>query len=317
MTADTSVVKTNRSWVRDALRWLLAAVIIVFLVQRLARDWPQVRESIAHLKWMWLAVGSLPGLAYFFFRVVAWQRALESVGVPSKYWAAGKVWMNSEIIRYIPGNVWSVVGRVAMAPRLGAEKVAVFSSMVLEALALIMTATGLSALMLIAYPYYLFTGRAIVLVAIAMLCGLVSVRSISRWSVALVYRIVRKKDKIPATSGLGRSFVWMAVAWLSFAVFQVCTAKALGLQMRDITDVAVVSGVFLVSWLVGYLSFITPSGLGVREAVLAFLLAPFMGAGAAVLLAVLSRAVMILIEVIALGIVNVVASSRENNPQPS
>lgn len=318
MTTDTPpAVKKSRSLLRDMLRWALAVVIIVFLVQRLAHDWPTVRDSFDHLAWSWLAVGAIPGIGYFFFRIIAWQRALESVGVRAGYWPVGTVWMNGEIIRYIPGNVWSVVGRVAMAPRLGAERVAVFSSMVLEALALIVTAAGLSALMLIGYPDYLFTGRGALLVLAAFLCMLVGVRTVTQRLVALVYRMVRKKDRIPATSGIGRAFVWMSLAWLVFAAFQVCTVKALGLPLYDPTDVVVLAGVFLLSWLVGYLSFITPSGLGVREAVLAFLLAPFMGAGEAILLAVVSRVVMIIIEVVALGIVNAVGRMRTQAPQPS
>jgi len=317
MTTDAPAVKNSRSLLRDVLRWSLAAIIIFFLVQRLAHDWPTVRDSIDHLAWSWLALGSISGLGYFLFRIVAWQRALGSVGVRARYWAVGKVWMNGEIIRYIPGNVWSVVGRVAMASQLGAEKVAVFSSMVLEALALIVTAAGLSALMLIGYPGYLFAGRSALLVAGAVLCLAVSLQPVACWLVGLVYHIVRKKDQVPATAGLGRSFVWMTLAWLVFAVFQVCTVRALGLPLRDVADVVVLSGVFLLSWLVGYLSFITPSGLGVREAVLAFLLAPFMGTGEAILLAVVSRVAMIIIEVIALGIVNVIARSRGATSQPS
>ncbi len=310
MTTDTPAAKGSRSLVREVLRWTLAAAIIFFLVQRLVHDWPSVRDSFDHLAWSWLVLGSVPGLGYFFFRIIAWQRALESVGVRARYWPVGKVWMNGEIIRYIPGNVWSVVGRVAMAPKLGIERVVVFSSMVLETFALIVTAAGLSALMLIGYPDFLFPGRGALLVIAALLCVLMSFRSISHWFVTMVYRIVRKKDRVPATGGLGRSFIWMSLAWLVFATFQVCTVKALGLPLNDSTDAVVLAGVFLLSWLVGYLSFITPSGLGVREAVLAFLLAPFMGTGEAILLAVVSRVAMIVIELVALAIVNAVARSR-------
>lgn len=296
----------RRSPFREAARWLLAAAIVVFLVLRLAHDWPTVRETLRHMSYAWLAVACIPGLVYFIARIVAWQRALSSVGVQAPYWKVGKVWMNGEIIRYIPGNLWSVVGRVAMAPQLATTRVTVFSSMVLEMLALVMTAAGLSAAMLIGYPRFLFPGRGIVLVCGVLLCAIVSIRPVARGIVRLVYRIARKHDQVPQVAGLGRAFIWMTVAWMMFTLFQLATAWAVGPE-PDAHHLVSIGGAFMASWLIGYLSFITPSGLGVREAVLAWLLAPFMGAADAILLAVMSRVIMIVVEVIALGIVNMVA----------
>ena len=38
------------------------------------------------------------------------------------------------------------------------------------------------------------------------------------------------------------------------------------------------AGIFSLSWVIGFLAFITPSGLGVREGAMALLLAPFIPA---------------------------------------
>lgn len=59
---------------------------------------------------------------------------------------------------------------------------------------------------------------------------------------------------------------------------------------------------FSVSWLVGYLSFLTPAGLGVREAALAFLLRPWLPAPLSLVVAVLARLVWIASELTLFGL---------------
>lgn len=56
---------------------------------------------------------------------------------------------------------------------------------------------------------------------------------------------------------------------------------------------------FCLSWIIGFLSFLTPAGLGVREGALAFLLQPSFPLFAAAALALLSRVWWILGDVLA------------------
>lgn len=60
---------------------------------------------------------------------------------------------------------------------------------------------------------------------------------------------------------------------------------------------------FPASWLIGFLSVITPGGLGVREAALYFMLAPVTSQGMAVVLAVWSRIVMLVSESLSVGLI--------------
>jgi hypothetical protein len=70
---------------------------------------------------------------------------------------------------------------------------------------------------------------------------------------------------------------------------------------------------FPASWLIGFLSLITPGGLGVREAALYFMLAPVTATGMAVVLAVWSRIVMLLSESLSVGIVFLVTRKSLRN----
>ena len=75
--------------------------------------------------------------------------------------------------------------------------------------------------------------------------------------------------------------------WLAYG----CGLYLLGLSIHPLplTAIPALVGIFAIAWVVGFLSFITPSGLGVREGVLGYLLSSLMPLPVALLLALLAR----------------------------
>ncbi|MDE0018640.1 MAG: hypothetical protein OXU51_20840 [Candidatus Poribacteria bacterium] len=57
----------------------------------------------------------------------------------------------------------------------------------------------------------------------------------------------------------------------------------------DASEIIIVTGIYAVAWIIGFLSFLTPSGLGVREGVLSLLLTTILPPATATLVALLSR----------------------------
>ena len=76
------------------------------------------------------------------------------------------------------------------------------------------------------------------------------------------------------------------------------------------THMVLISSAFVASWLVGYLSFITPGGLGVREGALVILLTGILGPGEAGFLALVSRFLWMLAETGCSAIIMLAPSTR-------
>lgn len=303
---------TGKGWIREFLRWGIVVLVFIFLSRRIEADWPTVAAVVSRIRWEWIVVSFIPGLAYFWLRSVTWHRLLGSLGVRTDRLTAWNIWMKAEVVRYIPGYVWSVLGRMAQAGRVGTSRTNVFTSMVLEALLLVASCVGLSAVLLIGYPQYQWPGRTAVLIIVALASLVVTLRPVSNRLVQLLQRVLRR----PATPIVGSSapaFASISVSWLMFAVFQVLVVKALGLAPAS--EFITIAGVFLISWLLGYLSFVAPSGLGVREAFLIALLRPFMAAPEAVAVAAVSRVSMIVVEVFVLGLVHLLARRSGRDAQ--
>jgi len=287
---------SRRSIVREAVRWTLAAAILWFLGSRLAQDWPTVRPALGQLRWEWALASLLPGVAYFLFRITAWRSVLVSLNVRPKWSAAGRIWMNGEIIRYIPGNLWSIVGRVAQYGSLGTSRTTVFASMVIETLVLLLGSVGVSAIGLLPYAAFDFPGRTWGLIAIAAISALAISRRPLRLLVRFIERVLRRREPIALTGPVFRAYALMILSWVAFALFQLMMTISVNVSI-DGSDAVAMCGVFTLSWLLGYVSFLTPSGLGVREAALVWLLRPYVDTGTAVLIAVVSRVAMMIVEV--------------------
>ncbi|MBI4090389.1 MAG: flippase-like domain-containing protein [Candidatus Kerfeldbacteria bacterium] len=305
---------TGKRWIREFLRWGIVVLVFVFLWRRVAADWPTVGTVVSRISWPWLVGSFIPGLTYFWLRAVTWHRLLGSLGVQTNRLTAWNIWMKAEVVRYIPGYVWSVLGRMAQAGRVGTSRTNIFASMALEAMLLVSSCAGLAAVLLIGYPQHQWPGRTAVLVAVALASLVMTLRPVSSGLVHLLQRLLRRPTT-PIVGSHAPAFVLMTLSWLMFAVFQLFVAQALGVVMA--ASLVTLAGVFLLSWLLGYLSFVAPSGLGVREAFLLSLLAPLMSVPEAVAVAAVSRVSMIVVEVLVLGLVHVLARRSARDAQPS
>ncbi|MFH0818523.1 MAG: lysylphosphatidylglycerol synthase domain-containing protein [Patescibacteria group bacterium] len=293
----------KRSWLRIALQWALALLVLWFVFRRLGGDWPTIRPKLHQIGWGWLLVSILPGLAYFFLRAEAWRRILAGWQLHPPFLRTFSVWAKAEALRFVPGTVWAVVGRITQAQQLGTTKTICTASIVVEAVLMVcsagLLATGLAlgVLQQVIIPSWL----VIVIFCSAVLLSLGTFfQKPLAGIVRLFHRLLRREGESAGYALKGAvSYGILLLAWISFAAFQVLVARAFGFANTG-SSVAIFSVAFLASWLLGYVTVFAPSGLGVREAVVAALLSPVVGAPSALFLAAVTRVALIVIELIAL-----------------
>jgi glycosyltransferase 2 family protein len=92
-----------------------------------------------------------------------------------------------------------------------------------------------------------------------------------------------------------------AIGWIIYgAAFALFIHSVVGVELESVLPLA---GVNALSFLVGYLVFLPPAGLGAREGVMAVLLRPFAPVAIAAVLAVLARLWTVAAELLAAGLV--------------
>lgn len=218
--------------------------------------------------------GALWGAVYFAGLALCWTLLLRTMGGAARavpLAAGAHIWLSTMLARYVPGNVWHIVGRVALADRLGVSRGQVMASATVEQLLTLMGALALFGLSL---P--LWRGgagpEAWLLLLVPAGLALLHPRALGAMMAWAALRLGRPELAWPY------AYPTMLGMLGAYAVANLAAGAALYVIVGALAPVgpgqaAFLAGVAALSWAVGYLSFLTPSGLGVREAALAALLA--------------------------------------------
>lgn len=309
-------------------RWLGIVVSIIVLVAWGAFLSTQL-EALRRYPWqvspLAFVAGILLGALYFAGLAWCWALLLQSVrGQPPKDtdptlphtegtraqrfivgWGfiagAIRVWLLSMITRYIPGNIWHILSRVAMADMLGVEKTQVLTSASIEQ---VMTILGALALVGITLPFWgivpTLESWLLLLLPIGML--LLHPRIMGG---VLGWAAVRLRRPELAWHYTYLDIIWLlldytiATLWASLSLYVLLW----GLTPVSLSHMPLVVGASALAWVVGYLSFLTPSGLGVREAALVALLAQIYPVPVAIVASLLFRLAATLGEMLAVLVV--------------
>lgn len=156
----------------------------------------------------------------------------------------------SDLAKYLPGSIWHFVGRVGYYRALDMPTQIITKAMLQENFWLIVSATLASGLLLL-FGYGSWWGFIIlpIWVAILYLWG----RHMPLGSILIAV--------------MTQLLMWVLIG-LSFAVLLPYSL--------DLSLGMVVSGAFVLSWLVGFLAIFAPGGIGVREVVLIAILLPLL-----------------------------------------
>lgn len=185
----------------------------------------------------------------------------------------------ANLIRYIPGNVLGMGARVLFATALGVPKSVSATSLLTEGV------------------YLLFSSGALALLflrpALAPL-GLIAAPAV----VAGLARLLQGRPAVPTPRQAAAITVGAYSFGLGLGLALVAFASAAHLALPVRTAI----GVFGLAWFLGYVSLLTPSGLGVREGAIVIALSPTLGPAAATFLSLTSRLAIVLAELlVALG----------------
>ena len=232
-------------------------------------------------------------LFFFLIRAVAWTKILELYG-ESKRETFKSIFLYSaaETKRYIPGNIFSFISRIQKFSSVTLPKKTIITALALEAFVMVLSA------LLISLPAifelsnlndYLFALHLVLIASFVFLILLY--KNVFRLK-SLFRRIFPKRSLFDYINVILLS----ALAWTFFGLANFFFMVAL--FPSDPNLILKLSSIFVLAWLVGYLSFIAPMGLGVREAVLVYLLAPTIPLYAGATIAVFTRLQFVLSEVI-------------------
>ena len=287
--------ETSRSGVMAAIQravgWLRAhrrltqivvvALILVFLGLGVRSSWTKISDFQWHVQWPLLITALILFIAQELSYGLIWRGILRRLGSQLHLIDSERIYLSAEFVRYIPGNVWHVLARVLGAESRGVPKAIGLASMVIELATKITSAALVFAISLLFWPDVSGLTQLIprdVIVGIGVLgVPLLLVGLHPRLLQALLNRGLRLVRREPVALALRyRDILTITVYW---ALSWVVAGVGFYLLVRSLTDapftiaaLALAIGINAMGWDVGFLSFLTPSGLVFREGAIAGLL---------------------------------------------
>ena len=266
-----------------AARVVFALLVAALLVAAAIHHWQELRDVDLELTPGWLLAAAPFTFAGGVLLPLAWRHVVASYGYPLPRATAVRVWCVSQASRFVPGNVALIASRVLLSARQGVPRSLAGASLAIEG-ALIIAWGGFFASWLpstwlpIGVRALLAAGALGALLALPALLRFAG-RKLSRFP-ALAPSAQRTRDLYEAIGLYGLNNLIRASGFVFVAA---------ALHTIDPRDVWLIIGAVNLGAALGMIG-ITPAGLGVREGVIAVLLAHRFGAGNAAALAVGFRA---------------------------
>jgi hypothetical protein len=184
------------------------------------------------------------------------------------------IWAVTKLYRFIPGKIWHVVSRLNAYEEMGASRSTVLLGMTVE-LILVVTSGGLVGIW--AYGSWAtvsLSGRLAALTVFLMMLAFVLYPGLFslllEWASRLLQRRIQVAElnySLPERIAILGTYL---VAWTvkGLAFFLLLSA----FEPLPVSLLPKTVCFFALAWLLGFLSFFVPNGLGVREGVLVYLL---------------------------------------------
>jgi glycosyltransferase 2 family protein len=286
--------------------WPLAIIALYFLIKLFLPQFSSIQSRIDNLNVTLLTLSMILFLLYHFSRSYLWKKIMEYKGFKLKFMENAYLWEFSEFKRYVPGNIWSFLSRFALFGNRGVDKKAIGLGLIDEIQLLIISCSLIS---LFCLPF-LFSNSSTQLISTMRIILLLSIIAIVIFSVilSLVYKKRGYKNFIsnlflPGYT-LKQKLVLITIAIINFTIFGIANfIVCLSIFSFNPQLYLQLSAFFTFALLVGFLSFITPMGLGVREGIVTLGLSSIISAADAGFLSIFSRIILIITELLFVVIV--------------
>lgn len=305
--------KTWKTRLLSVFRIVAVVAIVYFLVATTITQWGQVSATFRALSWTALILSTLAALGGIGANMMAWRAALADLDHRIPVRTAAPIALIGTLGKYVPGSVWAYVVQMELGRRAGVPRTRAFLA------SLVGTGIGVTVGLLIgvlglptafeaasaAEPQHRVVGQvafyaAIIALPFALVCAHPKIMTML---IGLVLRLLRRPrlDTSMSWRGTLETAGWATVAFVCFGTHlwllaQTQTAQGFSGWARSF-------GVMALALSVSLFVVVAPSGIGVREFLVAVALTGFgVSYGTAYAIALASRLIFTFGDVAAAGL---------------
>src|SRR5258708_2653271 len=274
------IINLKISIIKFIIGWPLTIVALIFIIRFILPNIQSIVIAVRSINFIFLFSGIFCTIAYLFIRSFFWKKMLSYKDISISWKEINWFWGASEIHRYIPGNIWSFLGRATHLSQKNISKSITFSLFLFEAEFIVVSSLFLS---LFAINFFLY--GLLPHFPYKPLCAILSiVMSLLFIFCFLGNQIIFKVCKVKQSLNIGKWKIKISILPLysfkqNLTLFFIQTVAMFFFGLGTYFSISSITflyplyittfiGFFVFSLCVGYLSFITPMGLGVREGIM-------------------------------------------------
>jgi hypothetical protein len=217
-----------------------------------------------------------------------WQSLLAGLGSPIRTTTAGRIFFIGQLGKYIPGSVWPILTQMELGARANVPRARSAGASILT---MIVSLAGGLLVAAAAIPFAHYNpdyDLVFILVPVILACLYPPVLNpLLNW----LFKLTKRPglDQPVTLAMVSKALGWSLVAWLANGVQIWILADKLGAPVGRTFAIAL--GGYAFAWCVGFVAIFDPAGAGIRDALLVATLAPVLAYQPALAVALVSRAV--------------------------
>ena len=272
-------------------RWVKWAVVVIAIVvgaYEISTRWHGVSHSLAQIGLLASFEALLALLVMQYATLRQWQSLLAGLGSPLPTTTAGRIFFIGQLGKYIPGSLWPVLTQMELGARANVPRSRSAGASILTMILSLATGLLVAAATL---PFAHFAaGYDWVFLLIPVVLACLYPRVLNPL-VNLLFKLTKRPglDQPVTLTMLSRALAWSLLAFIANGVQIWVLADKLGAPAGRTFLVAL--GGYAFAWCVGFVVVFAPAGAGFRDALLIAVLAPVLPYAPALAVALVSRAV--------------------------
>jgi uncharacterized membrane protein YbhN (UPF0104 family) len=280
---------SDRSWARRLLTAVLVGAVFFFLGREIHRNAGQLRSFAWEIRPALLLLSVLALALVLLWGVAVWRMLLGHFGARVSFRALARAWFLANLSRYVPGVVWQFVSLAQLGPSVGLSPAAMVSTLLVQMGFLLLGAAVVGVYLLPSALAGELAGVLEILRWVAPLALLAVHPRVIRTGLAVFARLTRRPAlEWGGSWGEGVGILALSAAsWLLYgAAFHLFLVAFVPLPLSALPAVVAVNAL---AFIVGYLAFFAPGGIGFKEGALTLLLSGLVPGAVAASLAIASR----------------------------
>jgi uncharacterized membrane protein YbhN (UPF0104 family) len=289
---------SNKKYIKKTGQIIIYLVTLFFIGKIIITNWAEIGQVFDQINIAWLILALLIHTSSLLFQSYIWHSLLKFYKPFLPFKLSYSTYFRSIITRYLPGGIWVYFARIHLTEKLGFKKTQGLFLIIAESILAVLSGSLI---------YLLIRSNSIYNPIIIILSILLFVLCIlflySPKKLIKIYKLLTNKilEIVPLKT---RNIIYIAflyiLQWALVGLGIWCLIYSV--TPTEYVNLLQIVGIFAISWVIGFIILITPSGIGVRESVLIILLSSIISIELAAIISILSRILFTLGELLHFGI---------------